>query len=233
MPDTGPGPWLRRRLRTAAIVLLAVSGATVLALAPSRESLPPATDFDARTAASPPATPPVRAEDPGSPPTAPATSTAPTRPASAASPRWLDIERVGLHAAVEARGVAPDGSAEIPEDPQKVGWYRFGPAPGAPSGSAVMVGHVDSRTGDLGAFAALFDVRAGDEVTVRRTDAPPVTYRVVARVRVDKDRLPASTFARTGRPVLTMITCAPPFDPERGGYQRNLVVTALPVTPTG
>jgi hypothetical protein len=30
-----------------------------------------------------------------------------------------------------------------------------------------------------------------------------------------------------------MITCAPPFDAERGGYQRNLVVTAIPAAPTG
>ncbi|MET9843700.1 class F sortase [Streptomyces ossamyceticus] len=229
MPDTGSAPWLRRRLRTAVTVLLAVSGATVLALAPSRESLPPTADFDARTAASPPAAPPVRAEDTGSPTTTPSASPV----SSAAVPGRLDIERVGLRAAIEPRGIAADGSAGIPEDPEKVGWYRFGPAPGEPSGSAVMVGHVDSRTGDLGAFAALFDVRAGDEVTVRRAAAPPVTYRVVARARVDKDRLPASAFARTGRPVLTMITCAPPFDAERGGYQRNLVVTAIPAAPTG
>ncbi|PIM69491.1 peptidase C60 sortase A and B [Streptomyces sp. JV178] len=231
MPDTGPAPWLRQRLRTAVTVLLAVSGATVLALAPSRESLPPTADFDARTAASPPAAPPVRAEDTGSP--TPPTTTSASPASSAAVPTRLGIERVGLGAAVEPRGIAPDGSADIPEDPEKVGWYRFGPAPGDPAGSAVMVGHVDSRTGDLGAFAALFDVRAGDEVTVRRAAAPPVTYRVVARAHVDKDRLPASAFARTGRPVLTMITCAPPFDAERGGYQRNLVVTAIPVSPTG
>ncbi|MEV4859398.1 class F sortase [Streptomyces ossamyceticus] len=191
--------------------------------------MPPTADFDARTAASPPAAPPVRAEDTGSPTTTPSASPV----SSAAVPGRLDIERVGLRAAIEPRGIAADGSAGIPEDPEKVGWYRFGPAPGEPSGSAVMVGHVDSRTGDLGAFAALFDVRAGDEVTVRRAAAPPVTYRVVARARVDKDRLPASAFARTGRPVLTMITCAPPFDAERGGYQRNLVVTAIPAAPTG
>ncbi|WP_259408206.1 class F sortase [Streptomyces akebiae] len=226
MPDTRADPWLRRRLQTAVTALLAVSGATVLALAPSGgESLPPTADFDARAADSSPMAPPDRAENTSTPAAA-----ANLGPAS--DPRRLDIERVGLSAAVEPGGVTPDGSAEIPEDPEKIGWYRFGPAPGEPSGSAVMVGHVDSRTGDLGAFAALFDVRAGDEVTVRRAAAPPVTYQVVARTQVDKDRLPASAFARTGEPVLTMITCAPPFDEDRGGYQRNLVVTAVPVTST-
>lgn len=206
-------------------VLLAASGATVLALAPSGgDGLAPAPEFDARADGPSSAASPARAKNTGTPTTA--------SPDPAAAPRRLDIERVGLSAAVEPGGVAPDGSAEIPQDPQTIGWYRFGPAPGEPSGSAVLMGHVDSRTGDLGAFAALYDVRAGDEVTVRRADAPPVTYRVVARTRADKDQLPASAFARTGEPVLTMITCAPPFDEERGGYQRNLLVTAIPTTPT-
>jgi hypothetical protein len=207
-------------------VLLAASGATVLALAPSGgDRLAPASEFDARAGDSSSAAPPARAKGTGTP-------TAAARLGPAPAPRRIDIERVGLSAVVEPGGVAPDGSAEIPQDPQTIGWYRFGPAPGEPSGSAVLMGHVDSRTGDLGAFAALYDVRAGDEVTVRRADAPPVTYRVVARTRADKDQLPTSAFARTGEPVLTMITCAPPFDEERGGYQRNLLVTAIPTTPT-
>ncbi|WDV34111.1 hypothetical protein OIM90_31470 [Streptomyces sp. AD16] len=45
---------------------------------------------------------------------------------------------------------------------------------------------------------------------------------------VDRDHLPEEVFRRHGRPVLTLITCAPPYDPERGGYQRNLVVYAVP-----
>ncbi|MFB8775781.1 class F sortase [Streptomyces broussonetiae] len=208
-------PRLRGRLRTAATALLAVSGAAVLALAPSGERPPPPADFDVRPARSAPA-------DPATP--ADTTDRAPT-----ALPRRLDIDRVGLRADVEPVGVARDGSAEIPGNPDRVGWYRHGPVPGAPAGSAVLMGHVDSRTGELGAFARLVDVRPGDDATVRRASGPPVTYRVVARASVDKDRLPAEVFARTGEPVLTMITCAPPFDPDRGGYQRNLIVTATPV----
>ncbi|UYM22942.1 class F sortase [Streptomyces albus] len=49
-----------------------------------------------------------------------------------------------------------------------------------------------------------------------------------AREVVDRDHLPEEVFRRHGRPVLTLITCAPPYDPERGGYQRNLVVYAVP-----
>ncbi|MDT3726864.1 hypothetical protein ROS62_19085 [Streptomyces sp. DSM 41972] len=39
----------------------------------------------------------------------------------------------------------------------------------------------------------------------------------------------ALRISRSGPPVLTLITCAPPFEPERGGYTANLVVTAEPV----
>ncbi|OWA12459.1 peptidase C60 sortase A and B [Streptomyces sp. CS113] len=117
----------------------------------------------------------------------------------------------------------------VPEGPAVAGWYRYGPAPGGREGSAVLVGHVDSETGALGEFAALYDIQRGDRVEVRRAAAAPVAYRVVSRTTVPKDELPPSVFRRTGDPVLTLITCAPPFEPERGGYLANLVVTAEPL----
>ncbi|MFJ5774420.1 class F sortase [Streptomyces sp. NPDC093094] len=224
MPDTGPA--LRfRRLQAVVIALLAVSGTAVLASVPSGGSLPRAAQFDARQ---PPASaPPVRTQDTGAA-TAPSARHPTGGDPRRLDPRRLDLRRLGVSAEIEPVGVAADGSAEIPEDPDRVGWYRYGPAPGEASGSAVIVGHVDSATGDLGAFASLYSVRADDVVTVRRTGGPPVTYQVVARTLADKEHLPASAFARTGRPVLTLITCAPPFDETRGGYQRNLIVTAVP-----
>ncbi|MFE1325002.1 class F sortase [Streptomyces sp. NPDC058735] len=140
---------------------------------------------------------------------------------------------VGLDARVEPVGVTDRGDMTIPDTPSVAGWYRYGPSPGGSEGSAVLVGHVDTDTGELGEFAALYDVGRGDRVEVRREGAEAVRYRVVSRVTVPKDELPSSTFRRTGAPVLTLITCAPPFDPGRGGYQSNLVVTAEPVDSRG
>ncbi|WP_405656110.1 class F sortase [Streptomyces sp. RK9] len=140
------------------------------------------------------------------------------------------MPRLEVSTRLRAVGVDSDGRAEIPSDPATAGWYRYGPAPGDPSGSAVLVGHVDSRTGDLGAFAALYDVRAGDDVIVERGAAAPLRYRVSARQIVPKKELPDEVFRRDGRPVLTLITCAAPFDRARGGYQKNLVVTAEPTS---
>ncbi|WP_138895702.1 class F sortase [Streptomyces chryseus] len=135
---------------------------------------------------------------------------------------------VGLDAPVRPVGVTGQGAMAVPADPAVAGWYRFGPAPGGPQGSAVLVGHVDGDTGAPGEFAALYDVRPRARVEVRRAGAEPAVYRVVSRSTVAKVGLPSSTFRRTGPPALTLITCAPPFVPEEGGYLANLVVTAEP-----
>ncbi|WP_238697210.1 class F sortase [Streptomyces sp. E2N166] len=146
-----------------------------------------------------------------------------------ATPERVRIPDVGLDARVRPVGVTEQGAMTVPEDPSVSGWYRYGPVPGSPHGSAVLVGHVDSDTGALGEFAALYEVQRGDRVEVRRAKAAPAVYRVVSRATVPKDELPPSVFRRTGAPVLTLITCAPPFVPERGGYRANLVVTAEPL----
>lgn len=73
-------------------------------------------------------------------------------------------------------------------------------------------------------------MRPGGRVEVRRAGAEPVGYRVTARSTTAKDAMPPSAFRRSGPPVLTLITCAPPFLLEKGGYRDNLIVTAEPVT---
>ncbi|WP_239481769.1 class F sortase [Streptomyces sp. CS014] len=146
-----------------------------------------------------------------------------------ASPRSLVIPRLGVEAPVDAVGVASDGEAEVPDDARRVGWYRFGPAPGAAEGSSVIVGHVDSQTQGLGVLAELSDVEQNDRVEVRAADGATRVYRIVSRETVPKDELADSgVFRRDGPPVLTLITCTGPYLKDRGGYQDNLVVTAVP-----
>ncbi|MCK8434474.1 sortase [Streptomyces sp. D2-8] len=203
----------------AAAVLAAVLG---FPATPSDRSAPTPPDFAAA---------PSEREDAAAPGTAPVTAAPETAPGTAQDPppRRVLVPRADLDARVSPVGVTGQGDMAVPDDPSVAGWYRYGPAPGSARGSAVLVGHVDSETGDLGEFLALYDVRRGDRVEVRRAGGEPVNYRVVSRVTVPKDDLPPSAFRRTGAPVLILITCAPPYVPERGGYVSNLVVTAEPV----
>lgn len=155
-------------------------------------------------------------------------SSSPSRPVIA-SPRSLVIPRLGVEAPVDAVGVASDGEAEVPDDARRVGWYRFGPAPGAAEGSSVIVGHVDSQTQGLGVLAELSDVEQNDRVEVRAADGATRVYRIASRETVPKEELADSgVFRRDGPPVLTLITCTGPYLKDRGGYQDNLVVTAVP-----
>ncbi|MFE7855691.1 class F sortase [Streptomyces sp. NPDC057403] len=150
------------------------------------------------------------------------------RQARTSEPSSLALPRLDVRAPVKAVGVAADGQIEIPADPRQVGWYRYSPEPGSPKGSTVIVGHVDSKGRGLGVLVALNDVRAGDRVLVRQKDGGEVQYRVSSRRTIGKRDLAASgAFRRDGPAVLTLITCAGPYLPDKGGYQNNLVVTAV------
>ena len=144
-------------------------------------------------------------------------------------PVQLDVPRLAVSAPVDPTGVAADGQAEVPEDANRVGWYRFGPVPGE-DGATVIVGHVDSRKYGKGALYPLRETRVGDEVLMRVADGSVMAYQVVDVTRYDKVTLPAEElFKRTGDSVLHIITCGGAYVPSLGGYQQNLVVAAVPV----
>ncbi|MCF6525829.1 class F sortase [Streptomyces sp. JJ36] len=138
------------------------------------------------------------------------------------------MPRLGVRATVVPVGVTDGGDLAVPGDARRVGWYRFGGVPAPDGGSTVLVGHVDSRSRGLGALAALRSVRRGDRVGIRLSGGDREHYRVTARRSVAKERFPARVFRRSGPSALTLVTCTGPFLPERGGYQRILLVTAVP-----
>lgn len=148
-------------------------------------------------------------------------------------PAWsrpvrVTVSAVGIDAAVRPVGVAADRQMQLPPNPQVLGWYRFGPTPGT-EGSAVLAGHLDSRRYGLGPLVRLRNVETGDLVEVTSADGSSLTYRVDDIARFEQQALPDDVFARTGAPQLRLITCGGDYDVDAGGYQENLVVTAVPV----
>ena len=144
-------------------------------------------------------------------------------------PLRLGIPALGVDAKIVPLGVEPSGAMEVPEDVATVGWYRFGPAPGAP-GSALLAGHVDSREQGAGVFFSLSRLERGDLVRVRTMGTGWRSFEVVSRSLIVKDRLPGAIFARNGAPTLTLITCGGGFDQEAGHYTHNVIVSAVPRT---
>ncbi len=145
-------------------------------------------------------------------------------------PIELIVASVGIEAPVDPVGVTADNVVAIPPDAHRVGWYRFGPAPGDSQGSAVIVGHVDSRTQGIGALFPLSSVQPGDVIQVRRADHSTLSYRVVERRLYLKQGLKWDLFFTSDGPArLTVITCGGPYLRPVGGYQDNLIVTAVPI----
>jgi hypothetical protein len=145
-------------------------------------------------------------------------------------PVRVEIAALGITAEVDQVGVADDGQMDLPPDPDRVGWYRFGPAPGEDQGSAVLAAHVDSRRYGLGQFSRLAESSPGDRVVVVLADGRSVEHEVVdvrseskAAVQLD------SLFRRDGDPALVLVTCGGVYDAGARSYEDNVVVTAVPV----
>jgi sortase (surface protein transpeptidase) len=125
--------------------------------------------------------------------------------------------------------VLDDGQMELPDDPARIGWYRFGPTPGEARGSVVLGGHVDSQRYGVGPLARLAAVREGARITVTTAGGSTVDYRVTSVERISKAALPTDRlFDPDIKPRLVVITCGGRYLPEAGGYEDNIVVIARP-----
>ncbi|MBJ7452589.1 MAG: class F sortase, partial [Blastococcus sp.] len=169
------------------------------------------------TPATSPVTPLVTARD-----------ASPAEPLTVPAPARISAPSLGVDAPIDPVGIDPDGQMELPDDVSRVGWYRFGPEPGA-DGSAVLAGHVDDEEQGPGALFRLQDAAVGDELTVTDAAGTATRWRVVSRELITKQVLPVDRiFARDGAPRLTLITCGGPFLPEFRSYRDNVVVVAEP-----
>ena len=77
---------------------------------------------------------------PTAPRSLPTVSTRPATPVeqeTGPAPVRLSAPALGVDSVVDPVGVEPDGQMTLPADVARVGWYRFGPAPGD-EGSAVI-----------------------------------------------------------------------------------------------
>jgi sortase (surface protein transpeptidase) len=140
-------------------------------------------------------------------------------------PVRLEIPRIGVASTLGRLGRASDGTVEVPTRWEEPGWYAPGPRPGDP-GSAVILGHVDSRRGPA-VFFRLRELRPGDEVKVARADGSEVRFVVQRTAQYDKRRFPTDeVYYPTLTPALRLVTCGGEFDPGSRHYRSNVIVFA-------
>jgi Sortase domain len=149
-------------------------------------------------------------------------------PRPVARPVSLVIPLIGVDTQLIALGLASGGALQVPSSPSVAGWYTGGPRPGA-IGSAIIVGHIDSTRGP-GVFWRLSELRAGNEVYVKRADGTLVEFRVISVQTYLKDHFPTqAVYGPTPDPELRLITCGGAFDSATGHYLSNIVVYATEV----
>ncbi|MEU8269372.1 class F sortase [Sphaerisporangium sp. NPDC049002] len=177
----------------------------------------------------PPAPPPVSAQVGAPSPPGPYRS----RPVSAdpvlvrSEPRRLDIPKIGVHVSLGRLGLKPDGTVRIPpvEHPEWAGWYEKGASPGE-RGAAVILGHVDGG-GRKGVFFDLGRMRAGDAVSVTRTDGSVARFVVESVELVPKNKFPSRrVYGPLGHAGLRLVTCGGTFNRQTGHYTGNVIVYA-------
>jgi sortase (surface protein transpeptidase) len=135
------------------------------------------------------------------------------------------IPVIGVDAPVIRLGLNPDGTLEVPGSFDEAGWWTGGARPGA-DGPAVVVGHVDSRTGP-GVFLRLPELRRGDVIEMRGTGGRVVRFAVDRVERHPKNDFPTdAVYGDTAGPTLRLITCGGAFDRSARSYVDNVIVFA-------
>jgi len=142
------------------------------------------------------------------------------------APVRIEIPRIGVASPLDRLGRAADRTVEVPDRWERAGWYADGTRPGDP-GSAVILGHVDSRRDGPAVFFRLRDLRPGDQIKVVRADGSTVRFAVDRTEQYLKSRFPTdAVYYPTLTPALRLVTCGGSFDATAGHYRSNVIVFA-------
>lgn len=141
-----------------------------------------------------------------------------------AAPDRLVIPAIGVDAHVKTVGVDANGDMATPGNATDVAWYKGGPYPGKP-GSAVIDGHLNTKTVPQAIFYNLDKLKTGDELQVRTVDGQTLTFKVTEVKQYAENSSTQDIFVSSdGKSHLNLITCAGDWVPEKHIYTQRLVV---------
>lgn len=166
------------------------------------------------------------------PPMPVSATTVPTPAVVARSvPVAIRIPAIGLAVSLTQLGLNANGSVAVPTSVQVPGWFSPGPSPGQ-TGSAVILGHVDSYKGP-GVFFQLRTLQPGNQIQVNLADGVIATFKVTSVVEYQKTAFPdQKVYGSNGSSELQLVTCGGTFDSHTGHYLSNIVVYSSYVSAT-
>lgn len=145
---------------------------------------------------------------------------------SSSTPTTLRIPKLSINAPfTDPLGLLEDGEVAVPDSDTEVGWYKYGPTPGA-LGPSVILGHVDSYTGPA-VFFYLGQLESGDDVYVDRADGSTAHFKVESLERPRQSDFPtARVYGNIDHAGLRIITCTGIYVKGKQRYTNNLIVYA-------
>jgi LPXTG-site transpeptidase (sortase) family protein len=175
------------------------------------------------------------------PPAAPSDTTAVNAaPTPAALPDQSPLASFGLpkfdvSGNIVVKGIDPTTNVmQSPDNKDDVAYYSFSGHPGfgCPSAgkcaNAVLSGHVDWYTGQVGVFWHLKDLNQGDEIDLTLQDGTVLKYQVVANTIYKSDEAPVSDIlGNTEQESVTLITCDGVFNKALQEYNSRRIVRAV------
>ena len=171
-----------------------------------------------------------RGPEPSSPTSSVPASQARRTGSVAAEPPAVVLLPSDTRVPVVAVATRANGVLDVPDDVAAAGWWSGGSRVGDPFGATLIAGHVDSTEQGLGAYAELLTARPRQRIRLSSAHLEQHfvinSLRLIGKGDVARD---SRLWSPRGDRRLVLVTCAPPYDRARGGYQRLAVVTARPV----
>lgn len=128
-------------------------------------------------------------------------------------------------------GLTPSNAFGAPDNPQVIGWWENGPAPGEP-GNVLLDGHRDFTDTDgnvgTGVCWLLPETVAGDFLIIRDNEARTnYLYTVIETTSVAwNDQSGVAYLQPTREAILTLVTCEGSFDEGTHNYSNRRIVVA-------
>jgi sortase (surface protein transpeptidase) len=142
-------------------------------------------------------------------------------------PTHISIPAIGVSAPFTPLSVGEDNQLQAPPENNKnlAGYYADGPMPGE-LGSAIVAGHVDTKTGPA-VFFLLSLLKPGSTAVITRADGSTATFAIDSVETFAKDNFPDQrVYGDTPDAELRIITCGGTFDRAKQDYKANTVVFA-------
>lgn len=142
-------------------------------------------------------------------------------------PRYLTIEKIGVHARILRLGVNDKGAIAAPQGIWDVGWYD-GSAKPSEAGTTFIDGHISGPTLPA-VFVRLHELVPGDLVVIERGSGELLRYQVqsVQSQKLDQINMAALLGPHNGNAQsLVLMTCIGQFDAHAYAYDSRLMVIA-------